>query len=78
MSDEKPTQTESPAEQTQSRPPKRVSKARFAKWAGWIGGSLVCVLNMTTGLVPGGFLGFMGGAIVAGGLVWLILTVING
>ena len=64
--------------QTQPRPPRRVSKARFATWAGWIGGSLVCIVNMTTGLVPGGFLGFMAGAIIAYGLVYLILTVIDG
>ena len=69
MADDRPTKTE---------PPKRVSKARFAHWAGIIGGSLVCIVNMTTGLVPGGFLGFMAGAIVAYGLVYLILTVCDG
>jgi hypothetical protein len=43
-----------------------------------MGGSLVCIVNLTTGIVPGGFLGFMAGAIIAYGLVYLVLTVIDG
>lgn len=66
MSDENPTTPQ---------PHRRVSKARFAHWAGWIGGSVFCIVNLTTGLLPGGFLGFMAGAIITYGLVYLILTV---